>query len=282
MPVQQIMEWKARTVGVHLLDWRNVRLDLFAESVIEVARQPVLVGHQRSVSRTRALGAGQKGSYMKISKSLMVAAALAAVVTIVPLNSSPLAAGHSSRGGRETTLAVHDTWRKLWEDHITWTRIVIMGVLDNLPGTQTYAGRLLQNYEDMEDALKPFYGDEAEELGDLIQDHLLIAVDVLNAAKAGNTSALNEAVARWYQNAEDIAHLMANLNPRFWPLGETERMWREHLDATLDEAVKHLTGDFAGEVAAYDLVHTLALEMADFISRGLVRQFPSRFAGPRL
>ncbi|HET7011250.1 MAG TPA: hypothetical protein VFI11_10775, partial [Anaerolineales bacterium] len=57
-------------------------------------------------------------------------------------------------------------------------------------------------------------------------------------------------------------------------------MWTEHLDATLEEASALLTGDYAAEVAAYDLVHDLALEMADFFSEGVVRQFPSEFSGP--
>src|SRR6185436_11479461 len=157
---------------------------------------------------------------MKIRNSLLGAVALTAVATFVPLEPSPLASARSGpvTSVRTSTLTHHDSWRKLWEDHITWTRVVIMGVLDGLPGTSTYAARLLQNYEDMEDALQPFYGDAGEELGDLLQDHLLIAVDILNAAKAGNTAALDEAKTRWYQNAHEIAQLMATLNPRFWPL----------------------------------------------------------------
>jgi hypothetical protein len=129
-----------------------------------------------------------------------------------------------------------------------------MGVLSDLPGTDIYVGRLLQNYVDMEDALAPYYGEEAEVLDDLI--------------------------ASWYANAHDIAVQMNAMNPKFWPLEETEQMWVEHLDATLAEAVAHLTGDFAGEVAAYDEVHDLALEMADFFSNGVMQQFPSQFRGP--
>jgi hypothetical protein len=194
--------------------------------------------------------------------------------TAVPALARPLAAQKTSR------LAYHDEWRKLWEDHITWTRVVIMGILDELPGTQAYIDRLLQNYEDMEDALAPYYGDEAEVLGDLIKDHLVIAAEILTAAHDGDTAAMNDAIERWYANAHDIAVQMNEMNPQSWPLEETEQMWVEHLDATLEEATTHLTGDFAGEVAAYDLIHDLALEMADFISNGVMQQFPSQFHGP--
>jgi hypothetical protein len=203
---------------------------------------------------------------------VFIAALLAS--SAVPALAQPLAAKKTSR------LAYHDEWRKLWEDHITWTRVVIIGILDGLPGTNTYIGRLLQNYEDMEDALAPYYGDKAEVLGDLIKDHLVIAAELLTAANNNDTAAFNDAHERWYANAHDIAVQMNEMNPQFWPLDETEKMWTDHLDATLAEATDHLTGDFAGEVAAYDLVHDLALEMADFFSNSVMQQFPSQFKGP--
>jgi hypothetical protein len=195
--------------------------------------------------------------------------------TTVPALARPLAAQKTSQQ------SYHDEWRKLWEDHITWTRVVIIGILDELPGTEAYTARLLQNYEDMEEALAPYYGDEAEVLGDLIKDHLVIAAELLTAAHDGDTAAFNDAQARWYANAHDIAVQMNEMNPKFWPLKETEQMWVEHLDATLEEATTHLSGDFMGEVAAYDMVHDLALEMADFISNGVMQQFPGQFGGPK-
>ena len=74
--------------------------------------------------------------------------------------------------------------------------MVILGVFDNLPGAGTYQARLIENYEDMEDALRPYYGEDAEELGDLIQDHLVIAVEILNAAKSADAAGLEDAPGR--------------------------------------------------------------------------------------
>ena len=211
-----------------------------------------------------------------IFRLTLIAAMLLALVatTAIPALAGPLATKKTSR------LAYHDEWRKLWEDHITWTRVVIIGILDELPGTNAYIDRLLQNYEDMEDVLAPYYGEDAEVLGELIQDHLVIAAELLTAANNNDTAAFNDARTRWYANAHDIAVQMNEMNPQFWPLEETEHMWVEHLDATLEEATTHLTGDFVGEVAAYDRVHDLALDMADFFSNGVMRQFPARFQGP--
>jgi hypothetical protein len=172
----------------------------------------------------------------------------------------------------------HDDMRKLWEDHITWTRLVIIGVFEDLPDLDPTVQRLLQNQVDIGNAIKPFYGDEAgEQLTALLTDHILIAAEILQAAKAGNTAALEDAVERWYENADDIAVFLNTANPKHWPLEEMKAMMREHLDLTLEEAVAYLEGDYEASIAAYDEVHLQALEMADMLSDGIVKQFPKKF-----
>lgn len=174
-----------------------------------------------------------------------------------------------------SALTFHDQWRKLWEDHVWWTRMVIIGILDDLAGAGNYTARLLQNVPDMVNTLKPFYGENATQLSSLLQDHLLIAAQILTEAKAGhNITAL---VNTWYQKANDIATKMNQLNPNFWNLATTQDLWKMHLDLTLEEAVAHLSKDWAADVAAFDKIRVEALKMADFISSGIVKQFPNMF-----
>jgi hypothetical protein len=176
--------------------------------------------------------------------------------------------------------AFHDQMRKLWEDHITWTRLVIIGVFQDLPDLNESVERLLQNQVDIGNAIKPFYGEEAgNQLTALLTDHILIAAEILQAAKNGDTAAMNDAIDRWYANADDIAEFLNAANPKQWPLEEMRAMMREHLDLTLQEAVAYLEGDYAASVAFYDQVHLQALEMADMLSEGIIRQFPHKFKG---
>lgn len=176
--------------------------------------------------------------------------------------------------------AFHDAMRKLWEDHITWTRLVIIGTFEDLPDLDPTVQRLLQNQVDIGDAIKPFYGDEAgEQLTALLTDHILIAAEILQAAKKGDTAALEDAVERWYANADDIAVFLNAANPKHWPLEEMKAMMKEHLDLTLEEAVAYLEGDYEASIAAYDEVHLQALEMADMLSTGIIKQFPKKFKG---
>jgi hypothetical protein len=175
-------------------------------------------------------------------------------------------------------LALRNEMRKLWEDHVTWTRMVIVSVAADLPDRQAAVGRLLANQDDLGDAIKPYYGDAAgERLAELLREHIVIAADVLAAAKAGDSDALNAALERWYDNGNEIAAFLNAANPRNWPLEAMRAMLREHLDLTTNEAVARLGGDWDADVRAYDRAHEQVLEMADMLSEGIVDQFPGRF-----
>jgi hypothetical protein len=175
-------------------------------------------------------------------------------------------------------LAFHDQMRKLWEDHITWTRLAIVTFAAGTSGFDTTATRLLRNQDDIGNAFRPFYGDtNATRLTSLLHDHITIAVEILQAAKAGDTAAVNAASARWYANANDIADFWASINPRFWPDDVMRADMKAHLDQTLAEAVDELSGNFAAGVAEYEIVHQHILAMADMLSNGIIGQFPKAF-----
>jgi hypothetical protein len=174
--------------------------------------------------------------------------------------------------------AFHDQMRKLWEDHVTWTRLAIVTFADGSAGFNATAGRLLQNQTDIGNAIKPFFGDAAgTQLTSLLHDHITIAVELLQAAKAGDTAAFNDANSRWYANANQIADFFAAANPRFWPQDVMRAAMKTHLDQTLAEASHELGGDFAASVSDYEAIHLHILHMADLLSSGIIRAFPQKF-----
>ena len=192
---------------------------------------------------------------------------------------TPAAAHEHSHDGDETSAAVElrQDMRKLWEDHVTWTRLYIVSAVAGLPDTDATAARLLQNQADIGDAIAGFYGSEAgTQLTDLLREHILVAADLLAAAKAGDTAAVEQQQAAWDANAVEIAEFLAAANPA-WPVEALTDMMREHLDGTLAEATARLGGDWDADIAAYDRVHTHILTMADALTAGIVQQFPDRF-----
>lgn len=169
--------------------------------------------------------------------------------------------------------------RKLWEDHITWTRLYIISAIADLPDLELTTARLLRNQVDIGEAIAAFYGAAAgEELASLLKDHILGAATLLAAAKAGEQPKVDTASTAWYANADDIGAFLHSANPDNWPAAEMSAQMKMHLDMTLEEAVARLTGDFAGDIAAYDMIHDHILGMADALSAGIIAQFPEKFA----
>ena len=193
---------------------------------------------------------------------------LATTTTAAPASVDPVAFGRAMRD--------------LWTDHVAWTRLFIVSAVAGLPDTEATADRLLRNQADIGAAVAGFYGDEAgEALTAVLRDHILIAADLVAAAKAGDQAAVEESSAAWYANADEISAFLAGANPA-WPEATLQEMMKGHLDQTLAEATAQLTGDYAQSVAEYDHIVTHILEMADTLSAGIISQFPDRFSSPSM
>jgi hypothetical protein len=168
--------------------------------------------------------------------------------------------------------ALHDAMRKLWEDHITWTRVFIISAVGDLPDKATATERLLQNQVDIGNAIKPYYGEAAgTKLTTLLKEHITTAAEVVAAAKANDQGKLADANKRWIANADQIADFLSSANSKNWPQAEMRSMMHEHLNLTTQEAVARLHGDWAADVKAYDAVHQQILTMADGLTMGIVK-----------
>lgn len=185
-----------------------------------------------------------------------------------------------SRGGTATVEkgAFRKEMRRLWEDHITWTRLYIVSALADLPDKDATAGRLLQNQTDIGNAVKPLYGDGAgNQLTALLRDHILFAADLIARVRTGDTIKSKQATLLWYANADSLAKFLSDANPTRWPYSEMKSMMHDHLSLTTAEVVARLSNDWTGDIGAYEKVHSQILAMADMLSDGLISQFPARF-----
>ena len=173
----------------------------------------------------------------------------------------------------ELRISLHD----LWVEHIVWTRQYVVAAAADQPDASFAAERLLKNQEDIGNAIKPFYGDQAgNQLTSQLKDHITIAVDLLEAAKSRDSTALEEIEDKWYVNADEIATLLSAANPN-WTKEDMLNMLNEHLSLTKTEAVARLTGDYTTDVTTFDALYKHAIAMGDVFTVGIVKQFPEQF-----
>ncbi|SFA91628.1 glycosyltransferase [Clostridium frigidicarnis] len=167
--------------------------------------------------------------------------------------------------------------RKLWSDHVLWTRNFIISDLASLEDKDAVLQRLLKNQDDIGNAIKPYYGEEAgNNLSKLLREHITIAGQVVDAAKNGNKKDLEKYNKDWYENADKISEFLSSANPN-WSNKDLKDMLYKHLQLTTDEVLARLNKDWKADIAAYDKGENHMLMFADMLSNGIMKQFPEKF-----
>jgi hypothetical protein len=215
---------------------------------------------------------------MKPLSVLAVISLCAAVPASASASTGARQAKHGMAAGNgSAAAALRRDMRKLWTDHVVWTRDYIVAAVGDQPDASAAADRLMKNQEDIGKAVATYYGSAAgQQLTTLLKEHIGIAVDLIKAAKAGDKAGQSAADAKWQKNGLDIAAFLSQANPN-WPEATLAAMMKKHLATTTAEVVARLTKDWAGDVRAYDAVYDHVLTMADALSDGIIKQFPKKF-----
>lgn len=201
---------------------------------------------------------------------------------LVPLLAATIALSLPGQNVSHGTVAMdpaknlHRDMRKLWTDHVVWTRLYIVSALGDQPDQQAAANRLLKNQEDLGAAVGQFYGKAAgDQTTTLLKEHITIAVDLIKAAKAGDKAGQDAADRKWHDNATAIADFLSKANPN-WPKATLVELMNEHLATTTKEVVARLEKNWDEDVKAYDAVFAHILRMSDALADGIAKQFPDK------
>ncbi|WAG62374.1 acetylglutamate kinase [Clostridium estertheticum] len=198
------------------------------------------------------------------------------IVYLCPYDTSWLLAQRyntAHTGISEKEMDLRNVMRSLWEQHVAWTRMTLISIIKDLPDVDFVTNRLLRNPIDFERVLEVFYGYEiASQFSDLFKSHLVIAAQLVKAAKAGDSKGSADAEKRWYANADEIAVFLSRINP-YWSQENWKAMLYEHLRMTKSEAVNILTNNYEESITEYDEIEKQALKMADVMAEGIVKQF---------
>ena len=210
----------------------------------------------------------------------LVTAAVTFAWAVQPSRAGGMPAHSAVAMSTPKAVAFHDAMRELWEYHGTYTERAIVDYVAGNPDTTAVLGTLLQNQVDIGNAVKPYYGAAGgKALTKLLKTHINDAVAVLKAAKAGDAAATKKVAAAFYANGNQIAAFLHKANPNNWPLGALQTMMRTHLNQVIGLAVDQIKGKYTAAITLYKAyIDHLNVGMADMLSNGIIKQFPSKFS----
>ena len=181
-------------------------------------------------------------------------------------------------GYNQLQICLMNQLQQLWAQHVYWTRFFIISTAAGLDDLKPVTGRLLQNPKDFAQLLAPIFGvKSACQFQEVLTQHLLIAADLVNAAKNGETEKANSPRKKWYQNADEIARFLFSIQP-CWSEAKWKEMLYSHLQMTEQEAVLRLQGNYVADIETFNAIENEALQMANYMFCGLIH---SRFSRHR-
>ena len=166
---------------------------------------------------------------------------------------------------------------QLWEEQVSWTRNIILCLVDGLPGEEQAVNQLEENQIEIGNAIKPYYGENAgNKLSELLNKHNQIYTEVIIASKNGDTNLLNKANNKLSFNVHEISDFFSKVNPA-WTLGEMKQLMNNQLELTNEQIQQRIMKNYDADVIAFEKVHDEVLKMSFMLSDGIIKQFPEKF-----
>src|SRR5438132_1676445 len=201
--------------------------------------------------------------------SVLLTILVAGIFQAAPAQIAPYGLEKPSPVGKSTVTSAENLrreMRKLWSDHVFWMRDYAAAAIADQPDAKAAAARLRKNQEDIGNAVAAYYGTAAsDKLTALLKEHIMIAVDLIKAAKGHDQSKFQEIDRKWDGNAEDIGEFLATANPNWSKVTLTDMM-KMHLMTTKNEVTARLNRNWDEDVKAFDAVYDHILKMSDALS----------------
>lgn len=176
-----------------------------------------------------------------------------------------------------TQISLMNNMKLAWLQHIYWTRLLLISIIERLKDQDDVTNRLLQNPYDIANIFSNYYSSDVTNIiTQLLTEHLQIGAALITALRDGKTAAADNLNQQWYINADKMADAFSSINP-YYNHEEIKKMLYAHLQLTTQEVSARLAKNYPTEIKAFNKVEQQAISMADYFSSGIMRQFPQKF-----
>lgn len=177
----------------------------------------------------------------------------------------------------EKKIALNQTLRELLAQHAFWIHNYIRATFFNSSDQQAVANRLIKNEEEIAHVLAAYYGkDTGAEFSSLLEQNTKLIGSLVNANN--NPAQMNELKNRWNKNAEALATLLAKLNPEWaFSFDILKAGMQEQLALIMQEIEALQKNNWPRAIEIFDKHLNFALQIADELDKGIIKQFPNKF-----
>lgn len=173
---------------------------------------------------------------------------------------------------RKPYVMLSNEMRRLWQEHMLWTRMLILTMVDGLGGEDVATKRLLQNPGDLGRLFGRYFGEQTgNKIENLVADHLKIGKSLIQASIDKNTATAADLDRRWYENADAMANAFAMSSP-YYDRQTLQKMLYHHLGLTKQEVELRLAKNYQSDADNYQAIEQQAYNMADYFTQGIAQQ----------
>ncbi len=179
----------------------------------------------------------------------------------------------NSLGPQQIISSLHGLMRKLFTDHAVYTMFYLKSAIFGGPDVDVLLARLLENQTSIGTHLSalPNVGSmKGTAVGNALIEHIKAAGAVVGAAIAydqkktkPNQSTWDRAVTRFFAQGDDLAGVVASINPKMLPLDIIKQHFHMHNQQVIDLATLLLEKRFKDESRVYDAYYVHMLLVSD-------------------
>jgi len=172
--------------------------------------------------------------------------------------------------------AFEEAVEHLWCKTVDYTRNAIISILGGLDDIDAVAAKLMSLQEDIGNAVKPYYGNEAADaVTTLLKQYVTILVDIIKNIKDGKSTEQLETSLQ--TNVDAIATFLDSADPDNWPKDVVLGLLKKHIECTLKIARARFTKDWPADFVAYEECKANIEQLAYAMACGIVYKFPEMF-----